>query len=436
MLMTLQAVERPLFPNPKRQSGKQKEFYSYYAGYSADFVRGVLEHLALEREAAILDPWNGSGTTSHVAHCLGYDVFGYDINPAIVTVAKARNLDPGVKESLDSLAAELTSAARTKFAPLVADDPLRAWLSPRAAAALRGLQRSISELLVDGDDFVSAPERVSCLSDLAAFFLLSLFRTARSLIQPYVGSNPTWIKIPKNVEDRLDVEPECVFATFLNHLHLQKLHLVRRCNRERDGRCAIEVGSSLALPLQRESIDAAITSPPYCTRIDYGVATLPELAVLNFPIKSDFRKLRASMIGAPLIVGDELDVDPTWGKTCVRLLREVEDHDAKASETYYLRNLTQYFDGIFASLCEIDRVLKAHGTCTVVVQDSYYKDIHIDLAQIFQEMGGSIGWIVADRVDYPKATVMGRINPKTRPYRANFRATESVVVFRRLGIGK
>jgi DNA modification methylase len=52
-----------------KQKLKQKAAYQYYAGFSSDFVCDILEKYA-SPGTRILDPWNGSGTTTGA--CLGW----------------------------------------------------------------------------------------------------------------------------------------------------------------------------------------------------------------------------------------------------------------------------------------------------------------------------------------------------------------------------
>jgi hypothetical protein len=59
----------------------------------------------------------------------------------------------------------------------------------------------------------------------------------------------------------------------------------------------IEVASSESLPIGDKSVDFILTSPPYCTRIDYAVATMPELALIGYKLNSDFKSLRKQLIG-------------------------------------------------------------------------------------------------------------------------------------------
>ena len=73
--------------------------------------------------------------------------------------------------------------------------------------------------------------------------------------------------------------------------------------------CDIALGSSAHLPLDTSSIDAVITSPPYCTRIDYVIATLPELAILGLR-PDELKGLRDKMIGTPTIPLEQRDPLP------------------------------------------------------------------------------------------------------------------------------
>jgi len=56
------------FVNPKIAPGIDPvdNWYRYYAGYSATFVEHAIAQVA-PKASSILDPWNGTGTTTVVA---------------------------------------------------------------------------------------------------------------------------------------------------------------------------------------------------------------------------------------------------------------------------------------------------------------------------------------------------------------------------------
>ena len=74
--------------------------------------------------------------------------------------------------------------------------------------------------------------------------------------------------------------------------------------------------------------------------------------------------------------------------TCrsVGVLAAVEAHASKSSRNYYIKTLEQYFSDLISSLTEINRVVKPGARVVLVVQDSHYKDVHVDLPAVVTEM--------------------------------------------------
>jgi len=78
--------------NPKRGSSAgvcRENWFQYYAGFSGGFARELIRSSGLPRRSTVMDPWNGSGTSTAAAALEGHRALGFDINPAMVVVAKA-----------------------------------------------------------------------------------------------------------------------------------------------------------------------------------------------------------------------------------------------------------------------------------------------------------------------------------------------------------
>jgi hypothetical protein len=176
---------------------------------------------------------------------------------------------------------------------------------------------------------------------------------------------------------------------------------------------------------EAESVDTIITSPPYCTRIDYAVATLPELGTLDVSPRN-VRKLRDRLIGTLTITPEE--TFDSFGPTANQLLQKVKAHTSRASDTYYARFFHQYLTSMNLSLKEISRTMASEATAVIVVQDSYYKEIHVDVPAMISEFAQAQGWIVADRTDY-KVPTRASMNTRARQYRDDRSAVEAVLVF-------
>jgi DNA modification methylase len=89
--------------SPKRNKRLQtgwEGFFPYYAGYPELFARELLKSARLPHGAVVLDPWNGSGTTTYIATSLGLDSIGIDLNPVMIIVARARLLPPSEADHL------------------------------------------------------------------------------------------------------------------------------------------------------------------------------------------------------------------------------------------------------------------------------------------------------------------------------------------------
>ena len=421
-----------MFTNPKRiksKATKKESWFDYYAGYSAAFVRDVLPHVLPGNEGRILDPWNGSGTTTTTAHEHGIDSTGIDINPVMVVVAKAKLLSPGVGDSLLPLAEEIIAVGAQIKERVLTTDPLLEWFAPSGALPVRQLAGAISKILVSTEvsEIPFLPKHIGKLSDLAAFFLVALFRTTRFLVTRFRPTNPTWIKSPVSERQRIRPAPENVYDLFRLHVREMREGLAPISGQ---ANTVINLGSSDALPMQAKSVNAVIASPPYCTRIDYAVATKPELAVLGCTDPKDFDSLRRQMMGGPVVAPPSSPPKPSWGKSCLRFLKAVEDHPSKGSGNYYHKLFVQYYATVCDSLREIDRVLLPGGECVLVVQDSHYKEVHVDVAGHVSDMAQNLGWTVSRRFDFEASLVMARLNPRVKKYRTETKATESVLWFR------
>ncbi|WP_327680250.1 hypothetical protein [Streptomyces sp. NBC_00467] len=188
-------------------------------------------------------------------------------------------------------------------------------------------------------------------------------------------------------------------------------------------------GDSSALPITDGCVDVVLTSPPYLTRIDYAVAYARELAILGIDISSD-RKLRSGLMGTTLIRrGDSLD-SRSLGSSGKSLLERIAQHDSKASSGYYLKQARQYLDDLTAGLDELSRVCKQEATVHLVVQDSFYKDVPVPLAEICIEESRARGWDLEFQEKFEVRRSLTSLNTAARAYKKGD-VEESVITVRR-----
>jgi hypothetical protein len=322
-------------------------------------VDDALDLLNVSEATFIADPWNGSGTTTTAAASRGVDAQGFDINPAAVLIGRSQLLAEDVADSLVPLGAEIFQHSCAHPVEMQAD-PLNTWFGSDTTRRIRSIERAIHKILVINEESYSSeifdPQLPQ--SSLASFFYVSLFQTVRILVRRHIPSNPTWIKRPTGRRAGMPcARLQQAFAESVQDL----AHRLMKSGRIIPGGSSIPrigLASSTALPLQDASVDAVISSPPYCTRLDYVKATLPELAVLGL-LECEIRDLRDRMIGTPTMASaaDKIKRE-AWGEEVKALLARIEEHHSKASATYYRKYYLQYFAGMWDSLAELRRVLK------------------------------------------------------------------------------
>lgn len=414
--------------NPKLRDNiyGKADWYPYYAGYAQGFVSDVLDLLKIEPGQTILDPWNGSGTTTQVAMHKGIQAYGYDINPVMVTVANAKALSNITYDALIDLANHiLEESSPSKMRIKTVGDPLNYWFQDDSIYYIRKLDFYLVK-------HTTRPPYSVNGSTLRDFFHVILFRTVKSLLPSFRSTNPTWIKKATSPEERIHITRKKIYKIFLQETMLMAAYFK---NQDQFQQVApiIAFGDSRKLNLATASVDHVITSPPYCTRIDYVIATLPELALLKLD-HIDFNDLRSKMLGTNKIQKTkDVGYSPAWGGVCKDFLKSVAAHGSKASKEYYLKVFLQYFHSFYNSMIELHRVLKQNGTCTLVVQSSYYKDVYLDLPSIIEEMSRLFYWKLEERRDFNSKATLSNLNKGSRSYREPSAVQETVLFFKKKG---
>jgi hypothetical protein len=419
---------------PKRDRRLQtgwEGFFPYYAGYPESFVSRILATSQLKPGATVLDPWNGSGTTTYASAQLGFSARGYDLNPVMVVVARARLLSSSEADALQPLAATIVGHLKVDQ-ELSEDDELTTWFTPATAAVIRGLEEEIRRTVVGELTVTPCGTAFGNIAGTAATLYVALFSACRSLAVRFKSSNPTWLRRPKGSEERVEASRSLVLQLFAENVRGMAEALAQKSLRgltddRRDWR--VDVADTASVSVADESIDMVLTSPPYCTRIDYTAATRIELAVLAPLLEETVDDLGRRMIGTTQVPKLKIEPRELWGPVCNTFLNAVRSHPSKASSGYYYNTHLDYFDKMGRSLINLRAGLKSGGIIILVVQDSYYKELHNDLPKVIEELGERAGleFVRSERFAWRQS--MSRINPHTKAYQRPSDATESVLCF-------
>lgn len=420
-------IASPKQPQPERK----RDWYPYYAGFTQAFAYDVIEAFA-SRAVAIVDPWNGAGTTSAACASRGISSGGSDINPALNVIARARLASREAGYSAISSLPTLLSVAKSDSCRVSADDPLAGWLRPAAIARIRRVQIAIHAASGGSEGRLynaKLPVGADELSPLTSFHYAVLFAALRDLLRQFRTSNPTWIRKSRAPGELVDLTWKQISEAMLRRAHYLSERLILNCNLD-SGAADIRTCSAVLLPWPDRSFNAAVTSPPYATRIDYIKSTLLELALLGYG-GDQIDELRARCTGSPVVKGKQLDPETELRSECARhLLQRMATHESKASATYYSRWMRGYLLSLQRGLFETHRVVEKCGPIAIVVQDSHYKQLRVELQSIVIDMMTSAGRGLEFRQDFSVVHHRARMNPRSRLHLPSRNNSETLLVFR------
>jgi hypothetical protein len=374
---------------------------------------------------------NGSGTTTVVAQENGMLAAGVELNPVMAILARAKDRSlAGRDEELGRLLNGVSRRVRLDCTRYDPEGEAALWFRPDLYTVLKRIGSALSAAPANR---IELDQRlVLMLADakdpslgLLDLLWAALLVTVRECARPVGSRNPTWFR-PGPSED---LAPEQVLDLYvakakdlmndLNAAFNTDLFSPPEAIRHVFGHKLVVLhADARRLPIHPSSVDVIITSPPYLTRIDYAVTTAPELVFLGYTTKELLRDIRSSIMGSTCIVGQKHEIGEHWGPTCRALVENVRSHSSKASSTYYFKTYVQYFQDAESLLRECLRVLKPGASAFLVVQDSWYKDVHVPLGLIYGEMAVELGAVdVALVKDESVKTHLGLVNSGARRYK-------------------
>ncbi len=195
--------------------------YPYKGKFHPQMIRALLNIIGLEQGDTVLDPFIGSGTTAVEAQLLGINCVGIDISPLCVLQSKVKIEALDVLQEIIKCKEEVTN---------------------RMGLTLFNLEnKSLDEAIESIPD-----EKVKDFYKMARLVAISdEARRGREFSKALLKNLELMIS---SVKDYVDIKKEL-------NLNLGKMD--------------IKVGDSRKLPLDSESIDGIITSPPYSIALDY-----------------------------------------------------------------------------------------------------------------------------------------------------------------------
>jgi len=219
--------------------------YPYKGKFHPQMIRALLNIIGLNKGNTVLDPFIGSGTTAVEAQLLGINCVGIDISPLCVLQSKVKT--ESIEVLLEILKWKEKILRKVGLNLFNLDD--------------KALDKTIEDIFNEKVRNFYLMAKLVAVSDNA--------RRKKDFTKAFRKNLDLMIL---SVKDYIDVAKE---------LNLKI------------GNVDIRIGDSRALPLEDNSINGIVTSPPYSIALDYVSNDAHALKTLGY----DLRELREEFIG-------------------------------------------------------------------------------------------------------------------------------------------
>jgi DNA modification methylase len=385
-------------------------WWPYVQGYSADFVRGVLEAAELPARATVLDPFAGSGTTLVESRKAGARALGTELLPPAVLAARVKTrfeLAPGTLRAaaarLERTARRLTPGdlpflreTRRQFDPGVLAEltRLRDALPPEGSPIADALRLAFGRILIPSSHLHRSP----CLGYDR---------------RPATEGPGPFERFQRAVEEMAD-----------------DLSGIAEERRAWGPPTRIVVGDARVAAWPRESVDLAVTSPPYVNGLDYVMNYKIDLAWLGYARSyADLAALRRAEVACDNLPRTEttayLGVVGSPDPWLDEILPRIRDNVARKGS--YRREdvhavVHRYFADLVPVLLQVRDALRPGGKFVLVVGDSLLAGTYVPGDLLTARLGAALGYRIVS-VEVARARRSGQ--------RRSFVLRESVVTLER-----
>jgi SAM-dependent methyltransferase len=286
----------------------------------------------------VLDPFCGSGTTLVEAALRGATAIGFDCNPIAVLISRFKLLevDESFKRRGEEFLAELTLFANE----IIGSDETLPEFSGRDHWFGKVAQRELASL----------KRWIDRRRDARVRTWLNLSLSAVINRVSYQDSETRYARTERKVM------PGDVVDAFLRHARKALTSLVARGPLKGHGHRIEQADVLAGYPIEDESVDVIVTSPPYANTMDYYLYHKQRMNVLGF----DFKEAQREEIGS------------RW-----------EFSSMRASKSKWR---TDYG----ASLREMRRVLRRGGHAVVIIGDSQIAGELVNAADLTAELAAEL----------------------------------------------
>lgn len=365
-------------------------WYRYTAGFSSEWVKSVvLDKIEKDNSKSIkvLDPFAGSGTTLLACDEMGVSSVGYESQPLVYKIASSKlSWDANCEELENKTVKFLRYAKEHDFSSSEFPEIVKKCYDEKNLAEIDALRQTIEKKCKDDKE-----------DKLVWVGFVSMLRSASH------AGTATWQYVLPN---KTKAKVLSAFEAFEKQMEMicEDIKVFQKNGAEKKS-LLYQQDARIKSPLEDESIDLIITSPPYANNYDYADATRLELSILG-EIKGwgDLQELiRPGLVrSCSQMVSQEtkktyeyledpllLPIHDEIVEVCKKMEKEKENHGGKKN---YYTMIALYFLDLAKIWVELRRVCKKGALLCFVIGDSAPYGVYVPVDEWLGKLAISVGF--------------------------------------------
>ena len=360
-----------------------------YHRYPAKFIPQIVSRLAeqyTKKGDLIVDPFGGCGTTLIESKVLSRRSVGVDINPVavLITQAKTTSLEPTiVEEQFLILKEKINDFKENTKSKAPKHERIDYWFKPIEKEKLAFLFGEISKIKD---------------KDVKNFFYCGFSNILKNCSVWMQKSNK-----PIRDKEKKPADPFVIFARQMKAMMRgnDSFTNILRDKECLETPCTVHKSDARKIPLEDNSVNLVVTSPPYVTSYEY--ADLHQLTTLWFEYTESLSDFRKQFIGTAYHSKKEIYLNSKIAESISNELLEKDKKIANEVATYF-SEMAQVFE-------EMKRILKPGGIISIVIGNTSLRGVEILNAEVFTEQLQGIGFKVNNII---KREIPSKNLPSTR----------------------
>ncbi|MBX3587771.1 MAG: SAM-dependent methyltransferase [Ramlibacter sp.] len=381
---TARPAAAPITTNQDGKGTAFQRWFHFKEAFSPAFVSAAISSLGY-RPKHVTDPFGGSGTTAITAQLLALDATTIEVNPFLADIIKAKvsslsaeALRRNAADFQARLARSRPSLSRLSHLPatfIEAEDKER-WIFPLAVA------KRLSQYLTC-IDAIEEP-------DVQRFFRVVLGAVLVDCSNVYVNGKGRRYRAGWQEHEPAPAMLDQLFGAQFNTAFEDVLRFEGRPRSRID---VIHGDARQALAAVTDTTDLVVFSPPYPNSFDYTDIYNVELWALGYLAnKTDNVRLRNETLRSHVQIHRKYELPQHASPLLDSTLTKLELQREQLWDGDIPNMVGAYFRDIETILVQCQRILAESGKVMMVVGDSRYASVRIEVAAIIAQLAKSMGY--------------------------------------------